>query len=271
MLFEANMKSIAAPLFGLLLVSTAIPSLAQTFREEMNAGLLAYKNAHYAAAIGHFQNAAQLEPQSETAHLSLATAFAEQYIPGVESPDNILFGDSAISEYKRVLEINPKSQKSLKGIAYLYLQMKKFEDAKSFYKQAIDADPDDPEAYYSVGVIDWTESYTRHMETREKLGLRPDQVLPVDAPECWELRSSNEAAILDGMAKMAKAIELRPDYDDAMAYMNLLYRERADIQCGDAKGQSADLQTADHWVDLTLASKRKKSEAAKDKNPTVPQ
>ena len=32
---------------------------------------------------------------------------------------------------------------------------------------------------------------------------------------------------------LEKALELRPDYDDAMAYMNLMYRERADLQCDD--------------------------------------
>jgi hypothetical protein len=56
---------------------------------------------------------------------------------------------------------------------------------------------------------------------------------------------------------LKKAIELRRDYDDAMAYMNLMYRERADIQCRDAKAYAADLKTADDWVDLTIATKRK--------------
>ena len=42
-----------------------------------------------------------------------------------------------------------------------------------------------------------------------------------------------------------KAIELKPDYDDAMAYMNLMYRERADIQCGDPKANASDLKSAD--------------------------
>jgi hypothetical protein len=28
-----------------------------------------------------------------------------------------------------------------------------------------------------------------------------------------------------------KAINLRPDYDDAMAYRNLMYREKADVEC----------------------------------------
>jgi hypothetical protein len=45
-----------------------------------------------------------------------------------------------------------------------------------------------------------------------------------------------------------------------MAYMNLMYRERADLQCDDPAARAADLKTADDWVDLTLAVKKAKAE-----------
>jgi len=247
-------------------------SIAQdNFREELNLGTQAFREAKYDDAIRHFQSAASLRPQNGLAHLYLATAYAQQYIPGVESPENLNLGNAAISEYQKVLEINPKSQDSLKGVAYLYLQMKKFEDAKSSFHKAIDLDPSDPETYYSIGVIDWTQAYTPRMKLREKLALKPDEPLPIDAPGCWALRDANEADIKEGMEVLAKALELRPDYDDAMAYMNLLYRERAEIQCNDSESRASDLAKADHWVDLTMGTKKKKIDAAKSNNSATPQ
>ena len=59
---------------------------------------------------------------------------------------------------------------------------------------------------------------------------------------------------------LQKAIDLRKDYDDAMAYLNLLYRERADLQCGDDAARDADLKSADEWVEKTMATKRAKAE-----------
>ena len=59
---------------------------------------------------------------------------------------------------------------------------------------------------------------------------------------------------------MKKALQLRPDYDDAMAYLNLMYRERADLQCDDPAAHAADLKTADEWVDKTMATKKAKAE-----------
>lgn len=247
----------------------SVSAIAQSgFNEELNLGVQEYKQARYYEAIRHFQNATAFEPQSEVAHLYLATAYAQQYIPGVESPQNIYFGQAAISEYQKVLEINPKSQNSLKGVAYQYSQMKIFDDAKSFYRKAIDTDPDDPESYYSIGVIDWMQAHAPRMKLREKLALKPDQPIPIDAQGCRELRESNQAVIKEGMEMAAKALELRPDYDDAMAYLNLLYRERAEIQCNDPESRASDLAKADHWMDLTIKSKAAKADQ-KQPNPVA--
>ena len=73
--------------------------------------------------------------------------------------------------------IKTQNVNSVKGIAYLYLQEKKFEDAKTYYRKALEIDPNDPEPYYSVAVIDWTQSYQPRMEARAKLGLKPEDPL----------------------------------------------------------------------------------------------
>jgi hypothetical protein len=67
---------------------------------------------------------------------------------------------------------------------------------------------------------------------------------------------------VEGIDNLNKALQLRPDYDDAMAYMNLMYRERSDIQCDDSAASSADLKTADEWVDKTIATKKSKAKKA---------
>ena len=64
----------------------------------------------------------------------------------------------------------------------------------------------------------------------------------------------------EGIDALNKALALRPDYDDAMAYMNLLYRQKADIECGDPAARATDLKTADEWVDKTMATKKAKAE-----------
>jgi tetratricopeptide (TPR) repeat protein len=228
-------------------------------RDQLNKGVQSYKNAKYEEAIDHFQNAVALDPTLINARLYLATAFAQQYIPGADSPDNNKNAEQAIEQYKEVLKRDPKNVNSVKGIAYLYLQMKRFEDAKQYYRKATELDPNDPEPYYSVAVIDWTQSYQPRMEERAKLGLKPEEPLK-DKKVCASLHEKNSPYIQDGIDELNKALQLRPDYDDAMAYMNLLYREKGDLECDDPGARAADMKTADEWVDKTMATKKAKAE-----------
>jgi tetratricopeptide (TPR) repeat protein len=245
-----------------LLASTACDRLRA--RDQLNKGVQSYKNAKYEEAINHFQSAVSLDPGLLNARLYLATAYAQQYIPGADTEDNNKMGQQAIDEYKSVLERDPKNINSVKGIAYLYLQMKKFEDAKTYYRKASELDPNDPEVYYSVGVIDWTQSYQPRMEERAKLGLKPEQALngknKDEKKACQSLKDKNWNVIQDGISSLTKALQLRPDYDDAMAYMNLIYREKADLECEDPAARAADLKAADEWTDRALTTKKAKAE-----------
>ena len=238
-------------------------------RDQLNKGVESYKNAHFEQAIDHFQQAVQFDPGLINARMYLATAYVSLYIPGVDSPDNIRNAELAIEQYQKVLDDNPKRDQKLnsaKGIAYLYLNMKKFDDAKKYYRMASDVDPGDAEPYYSVGVIDWTASYQPRMEERAKLGLKPEEHLnPSNKDQrkvCDDLRQKNMPIIQEGIDTLNKALQLRADYDDAMAYLNLMYREKADVECDDLAARAEDLKTADHWTDETLRVKKLKAEKA---------
>jgi tetratricopeptide (TPR) repeat protein len=244
-------------------------------RDQLNKGVNSYKNARYEEAIEHFKNAVTDDPSLLNAQLYLATAYAQQYIPGADSPDNNKYAEQAIEEFKKVLAANPpKEQKihSLKGIASLYYNMKKMDEARHYYGEVAKLDPNDPETYYSLGVIDWMETYQPRMDARAKLGLKPTDE-PKDKKTCQELltaiKDKNAAKVDDGIQNLQKALQLRPDYDDAMAYMNLMYRERADLECDNPEARSTDLKTADDWVDKTMATKKAKAEKGGPAGPVV--
>ncbi len=253
---------------AMLAIITSVGCSKLRARDQLNKGVTAYKNAKYEEAIDHFQQSVALDPSLINAKMYLATAFAQQYIPGADTPDNNKMAEQAIEQYQKVLDMGgaARDQKvnAAKGIAYLYLNMKKFDDAKKYYRMASDLDPNDPEPYYSVGVIDWTACYQPRMEERAKLGMKPDENLnPKNKDQkkvCEELKTKNMPAIQEGIDSLNKAIQLRPDYDDAMAYLNLMYREKADVECDDLAQRQEDLKTADSWVDKTLATKKAKAE-----------
>jgi len=252
---------------GTLVLSVVVLFARQQSAEndpDLNAGIKAYKEARYEDAKQHFARAVAHDPANVKAHMYLGTAYAQEYIPGADSPENNMLGQRAIEQYKIVLELDAANANAVKGMAYLFTQMKKFDDAEEQYRKAIEIDPKDPENYYSIGVLDWTRTYQPRMELKAKLNLKPDKPL-IRYAECWSVRDANKERVESGIQMLNKAIELRREYDDAMAYMNLMYRERADIQCGDAKANAEDLKTADKWVDVTLAVKKVAEEQTKKK------
>ena len=58
-------------------------------RDQLNKGVQAYKAAHYEEATEHFKNAINLDSNLKVAKMYLATVYAQQYVPGVDSPENI--------------------------------------------------------------------------------------------------------------------------------------------------------------------------------------
>jgi len=263
--------ALAATVAFVLLASAGCNKLRA--RDELNKGVREFKSARFEKAIEHFKNAVEKDPDLGTAKLYLATAYAQQYIPGVDSEENNRMAKMAIEQYESVLN-SPKEPSdehkitALKGIASLYFNMKEFEDAKKYHRRVLEVDPNDPETYYSIAVIDWTQSYQPRMEKRAGLGLRPDEPLK-DKKVCEELRTQNSEIIEEGIHHLQKAISLREDYDDAMAYLNLMYRERADIQCEDAAAREADLKLADEMVAKTMEVKKMKAEKAKEQTGIV--
>lgn len=228
-------------------------------RDQLNKGVQAYKAAQYTTAIEHFKNAVALDDKLSAARLYLATAYAQQCVPQVDTPDNLQMCNQAIDEFKKQLESDPNSINSMKGIASLYFNMKKLDEAKDYHERVIKLDPSDPEEYYSVGVIDWTQAYKTRMDERNKLALRPEDPIK-DQKVCRKIQEQNQPKVEEAINALNKALELRKDYDDAMAYLNLLYREKADIECGNPDARRADLATADDWVKKTMDTKKAKAE-----------
>jgi tetratricopeptide (TPR) repeat protein len=231
----------------------------------------AFKNGQSDAAIENFKQATDADPDLLTARLYLATAYASLYIPGAPSAENQARGQQAVAEFKQVLDKDQNNLSAIDGIGSILFQMggqpfdpKKFEESKSYHQRHIQLKPDDPEPYYWIGVIDWTLAFRANNEMR--LAYNKDNIKrqvkdtdPLPTPIRAEYASKYGPAIEEGITDLQKAISLRPDYDDAMAYLNLLYRRKADM-VETADERASLLKQADDLVDKVKEIKQKRAE-----------
>jgi tetratricopeptide (TPR) repeat protein len=240
-------------------------------RDLLNKGVTAFKNGQSDAAIEDFKEAKEADPELLNARLYLATAYASLYIPGAPSQENMARGNQAIAEFKEVLEKDPNNISAVDGIGSILFQMggqpfdpKKFEESKTYHQKHIQLKPEDPEPYYWIGVIDWTLAFRANGEMRMdynknniKKQVRDDDPLP---PAVRSQYASKYGPVVDeGVASLQKAISIKPDYDDAMAYLNLLYRRKADMVESKEEREALKKQ-ADDLVEKVKEIKQKRSE-----------
>jgi tetratricopeptide (TPR) repeat protein len=241
------------------------------FRTWMNEGVAAFKDGRYDQAIDAFRHAVDLNPDSSNAQLYLGTVYMATWIPGAESADNKTAAANADSAFRRVLQIEPQSTTALASLATLAYnaganlpgdtKVQKLHEARDWYRKLLLIDPQNKEAFYSLGVIAWSEWYPADMAARATLqGWPPSRPGPLPTPLREQLKTGFAALIEDGIAQFQTALTIDPEYDDAMAYLNLLYRERADIR-DSADEANADIALADQLVAQTLATKKAKAAA----------
>jgi tetratricopeptide (TPR) repeat protein len=240
-------------------------------RDLLNKGVANFKNGQYDAAVEDFKQAKDLDPSLLNARLYLATAYASQYIPGAPSEENVQRGNAAISEFKGVLEKDPNNLSAIDGIGSILFQMsgqpfnpQKFQESKTYHQKHIDLKPTDPEPYYWIGVIDWTLAFRGNAEMRtdynkDHINKQIKEGDPLPASVRTQFVDKYGQLVDEGVASLQKAIQLRPDYDDAMAYLNLLYRRKADM-VESAEERASYQKQADDLVEKVKEIKQKRAD-----------
>jgi len=251
-------KLIVPAAIALALAATGCNKLKS--RSQVNEGVQAFKGAQYPQAVEHFKNAVDLDPTFLSARQYLAVAYYQQYIPGADSPENNQMAQAAYDQFQKVLEQDPKNQLALVSIASLFLNERKWDDAKEWFEKAIAVNPNNADAYYSLGFIAWSKWFPQFGIALASVGMRQEDPGPIKDKKVKEaLKEKWEPVIADGLKDLDKTLEINPEYDDAMSYENLLIRERAYL--ADTKEEyEQQVKVADAWLDKAMTTKKSKEE-----------
>jgi len=263
---SARIWALAVGLAGMVVSMSGCNRLAA--RDQLNKGVEAYKSARYEEAIDHFQKATQLDPSLPMANTYLATALAQNVVPGLDTPENVKTAQQAIGIFQEVLAKDPSDVNSLKQIGGIYYSIKKLDDGKAWQKKVLAVDPKDPEAAYWVGMIDFTEAHENVLKELAAVGATDDGEGNVKAPKkaMEAIKQENSQLVEEGLSYLQQAVANRANYDDAMAYMNLLYRRKADVDFGNDAARKDDVAKADEWRTKAMGT-RKANEEKKNAGP----
>lgn len=227
-------------------------------RDQLNKGIAAFKNGNYEQAINHFQTSVDLDPDYPAGKLYLATAYAYQVVPNDTTPANLKLANKAIDGFNQVLAKDPKDKTALQQIASIYRNTKEDAKAKEYELKVIEVDPTDAEAHYTIGFVDWRASYQNALEALAKDGIKDngDGNPKMSKATCATIKAQNTDLVNDGLTHLNKAVEINPTYDDAMQYLNLVYRRQADFACGNPEGIKASISQAEEWSKKAMGARQ---------------
>lgn len=246
-------------------------------RAQLNEGSKAFKAAQFPQAVEHFKQAVELQPDFTAARLYLATAYMQQYIPNSDSPDNMKNANEAENQFKTVLKAEPENKIAIGYLASLMLGEKKLDEAENWNKRMLQVDPSNADAYYSLGFIAWSKWYPAYATAIHDLKLKLEDPGPIptkdkkdkaDKAVKDDLKAKWLPVIDGGLANLDKCLQVDPYRDDAMAYENLLIREKA-VLVDDRAEYDKQVAIANAWIDKALAAKKavaEKKAAAAAKN-----
>ena len=241
-------------------------------RDELNKGVAAYRDGKYDQAIEFFKDAKDNDPTLTNARLYLATAYATQYIPGAPSDENVRMGEAAVKEFQDVLSADANNISAIDGIGSILFNMAGTPYTPDALRgiQDLPHEAHRPEAGRSRAVLlDRRHRLDAHLP-REPGNARQPGASPIPASRsrttirCRPMFATtytkeNGQLIDEGINDLKKALELRPDYDDAMAYLNLLLRRKAD-EAATPDERASLLKQADDLVEKAKEIKQKKME-----------
>ena len=271
-MFMRRIPTLSAALLAAAVILAGTGCSFLKSRDHINQGIASYRNAKYGEAVDHFEKAIQLDPSNPTPRMYLATSYMVQWIPGAESPENLEYAKKAKEEFLKVLDKDPNEKTALAYLATLAFnqalslpqdeKLKMFDEAAKWHHRRLEVDPKEKEAYYTLGVIAYQKWIPALNVARSNLRMRPEDPGPLKDKKVKEELLAKYGPIVDeGMMDLNKALEIDPEYDDAMAYLNLLTRERADLL--DSQDEyKKQVEIADAWLQKALDTKKIKAARA---------
>jgi tetratricopeptide (TPR) repeat protein len=185
-------------------------------RDELNKGVKAFANQDYKTAITHFTKSAELDPSFTFPLTYKATAYSAMFVPGSQTPENVGNATEAIKTFEVVLSKEPNNINAIVNVAAIYYQLGDYDKSRDWCRKILAKENRNAEAMYRIGVI----NYEIANKATGMLGENVEGMLSSDKDKILKV-------VAEGIKVLDDAIKIKPDYFDAMHYLNLLYREEA--------------------------------------------
>ena len=214
-------------------------------RQQMDRANKLFAAKKYDQAIPIYETILKRDPNNWDANYKLAMSWMAQFHPASTHPMDQEFKTKGVSALEKLMTLTPPSPEDMakvenyylslltsagdndKAIAYLEKKIQKapndkdlmsqlatlqakagnFDESLKWYEKIAELDPKTKTNWYTVAVLCWERS------NKAGMTISPEE---------------RAAIIQHGIDSIDKALAIDPEYTEALAYKNLLFREKAD-------------------------------------------
>jgi tetratricopeptide (TPR) repeat protein len=279
-----RMKAPCAQLCLLLSLSGVWSSCAEVRgRHHARKGNRLYLEGNYRAALSEFRRAEQLLPAFPVIALNTGLTCRQLMIPGARTRESETATECALGAFERLKRLRPDDPRGEQLFVQTLFDADRFETLAAMYERQLRTRPDDlsalngliqvysrwdqwpqalaymvrrahvqasdAEAQYAVGVFIWNRLFQKG-GNGEKATFDPRaDPKPIPPPFGSEDVTGEERITLadQGISFLERALSLRPNYGEAMVYVNLLYRQKSYGFFADPQAFQACIEAAERW------------------------
>lgn len=231
-----------------------------------------YEKEDYKAALDEYTRARQIDPSFPDLDRLIGYSEIGLYVPDDKTPANEKHADAAIAELTRYLKKKPDDRIARDALINMYLNANRTSQAIDYFRVYLQTHPGDLEAVKSIATLYSKQgNFNESLNWYEKITLidsKNPESFYIFGVVCYEKVAKNPPAdltekmsiIQKGETALERAIQMKPDYFEAMVYLSLLYRQEALVETDPAKQQQM-VKTADEIRNKAIEIIRKKKAA----------
>jgi tetratricopeptide (TPR) repeat protein len=226
-------------------------------------------------AVGNYQKAADMLSASDRPKDKELGKLALQYLVAAYGPDKLADPAKAEPVVQKMIQLEPSEPTNYYALAKIYEDAGAYPEAEQMLMKAKEVRPNDPSVYMMLaGFYNRQQQFDKTIAALEERAAKeptnPEAYFTI-ATYYWDNASKNyrlnEAQKKDnvqkGLVAIDKALELKPDYIDALIYKGLLLRVQANLD-KDPKKQQELLKEAVALHDKAEDLRKKKASGVPD-------
>jgi tetratricopeptide (TPR) repeat protein len=240
-------------------------------REEIRAGNELFKAGKYDTALAKYNRALELDPDETKIYKNIGLAYMGLYQPGSKHPKDIEYSDKAIEYLKKYIEGYPEDKKAPEYLVTMYLNSGRIDDALAFFQNYLQQHPADAKAMETVANLYFQRADFKNgvamMEKAMKITGPTKEAYETIGAQAWDKAHNfpdltdqdRQTVITEGISAMEKSLAIDPNYSEALAFINLLYREQAKLdEKTDPEKAKEDIAKADEYRNKAIEINKQK-------------